>query len=41
MRGWWDLLAKNMAKALAGGAPERGRVIRQTLEGKAQELLRR
>jgi len=33
--------AKNMAKALAGGEPDRGRVIRQTLKGKAQELLRR
>jgi pyruvate dehydrogenase (quinone) len=33
--------AKNLAKALAGGEPERGRIIRQTLKGKAQELLRR
>jgi pyruvate dehydrogenase (quinone) len=33
--------AKNLAKALAGGEPERGRVIRQTLKGKAQELLGR
>ena len=33
--------AKNMAKALAGGEAERGRIIRQTLKGKAQELLRR
>jgi pyruvate dehydrogenase (quinone) len=32
--------AKNLAKALAGGEPDRGRVIRQTLKGKAQELLR-
>ena len=29
------------AKALAGGDPDRGQVIRQTLEGKAQELLHR
>jgi pyruvate dehydrogenase (quinone) len=33
--------AKNLAKALAGGEPDRGRVIRQTLKGKAQELMRR
>jgi pyruvate dehydrogenase (quinone) len=33
--------AKNLAKALAAGEPDRGRVIRQTLKGKAQELLGR
>jgi pyruvate dehydrogenase (quinone) len=33
--------ASNLAKALAGGEPERGRVIRQAIKGKAQELLHR
>ena len=33
--------AKNLAQALAKGDPARGRIIRQSLKAKAQELLNR
>ena len=33
--------AKNLAQALAKGDPARGRIVRQSLKAKAQELLNR